>query len=67
MNPDCPACFEKRIHSTAETLQFHPLAGHGFDWRGWSSPEAQKASKTPKAVHQSPEAHRKPPAGPQDG
>ena len=61
MLPDCPACFEKRMHAAAETVQFHPLAGHGFDSRGWCCPEAQKASKA--AI--GPITAVKPPSSPQ--
>lgn len=26
----CPACAKKRLHTKAETKQYHPLAGHGY-------------------------------------
>jgi hypothetical protein len=36
-NPACPACNQRRLHSSEERIQFHPLAGHGFTRElGWS-------------------------------
>jgi len=41
-NPHCPACRAKRMHSAAQILEYHPLAGHGYSpqtgWTGGAQP-----------------------------
>jgi hypothetical protein len=41
LNP-CAACSEKRIHTPAEWIEFHPYAGHGYsEGLGWSHPDLE--------------------------
>ena len=46
----CAACQEKRRHTRAEMLEFHPLAGHGFAGNiGWTHPDAEAAEQAFRA------------------
>lgn len=47
MNPDCPACTAKRLH-TAEDWKHHPHAGHGYTHGvGWSLAELEPGKEKP--------------------
>ena len=34
----CPACLDRRIHTSTDLAAHHPYSGHGYDRMHWSHP-----------------------------
>jgi hypothetical protein len=41
----CPACLDRRIHTSTDLDTHHPYSGHGYDRNHWSHPGLEEAAR----------------------